>query len=204
MNLGYDYDKSRTSLRYWMLGRGFTTAVRAMDFGMRYHTGLRKDGTPEFSHQVFQANYARTMADQMIDPEGTLCTIFLHDCPEDIPEVTVPMIITDFGPVNGHSVELMTNCFPNGEKKPKAHYYGAMEDDPRSSIAKGVDRMHNHQSMGPVFSPEKKLSYMDETTEYIIPMLKRARKNFPEQEPVYQNIKHVLLTQIELIRNSLE
>ena len=73
-----------------------------------------------------------------------------------------------------------------------------MAYNPLASIAKGVDRMHNFQSMSGVFDLDKQQRYMEETEQYIIPMLKEARKNFPEQEPVYQNIKHVLRTQIEL------
>jgi len=51
-----------------------------------------------------------------------------------------------------------------------------------------------------VFTREKQSAYISETEEYILPMLKEARKNFPEQESAYQNIRQVLLTQIDLIR----
>lgn len=69
--------------------------------------------------------------------------------------------------------------------------------DPIASLAKGIDRMHNHQSMHGVFSAEKQKSCIEETETYILPMLHVARNQFPQQEAAYQNIKHVLQTQIE-------
>jgi hypothetical protein len=51
-----------------------------------------------------------------------------------------------------------------------------------------------------VFTNKGQLWYIEETEEYIIPMLKKARRKFIEQESVYENIKHVLLSQIELIK----
>jgi (p)ppGpp synthase/HD superfamily hydrolase len=77
------FDKLHISLRYWILGRGYNVAARAMDFAEKHHTGTRKDGvTPEFAHQVAIAHYIRTLPD-LVYPEETLATIFLHDVVED-------------------------------------------------------------------------------------------------------------------------
>jgi len=199
IQLGYDYEVLKTSVRYWLHGRGYNTALRAMDEGLKWHVGTRKDGLPEFSHQIFQVAFARSLADLMARPENTLAVIFLHDLVEDhSPELS--SVYTDFGDEIGDGVELMTNVDQQGNKKGTATYYGMMSYNPLASIAKGVDRMHNFQSMSGVFDLDKQIRYIAETEEHIIPMLKEARKNFPEQEPVYQNIKHVLRTQIELFQ----
>jgi (p)ppGpp synthase/HD superfamily hydrolase len=199
IQLGYNYETLKTSIRYWLHGRGYNTALKAMDLGLKWHIDLRKDGLPEFSHQIFQVAYARSLADLMLHPENTLAVIFLHDLVEDHnPEQEV--VDDGFGEEIGRGVELMTNVDCQGNKKGIASYYAMMEYDPLASIAKGVDRMHNFQSMAGVFGLEKQKTYIAETERFIIPMLKNARKNFPEQEPVYQNIKHVLRTQIELFQ----
>jgi hypothetical protein len=54
-----------------------------------------------------------------------------------------------------------------------------------------------------VFSDPKKSRYIEETREHLIPMLKNARKRYSPQEPAYQNVKHILLTQMELISGML-
>jgi (p)ppGpp synthase/HD superfamily hydrolase len=218
INLNYDYEKLKTAMRYWLLGQEYYMAYKAMEMGLLHHNGSRKDGTPEFSHQIFQASFARTLLPSIIYPEETLATIFLHDIVEDC-DVEIDEINTEFGAWVAEGVELMTNVdfVPHKRdiesqpvegykpsdmhavKKDPAVYYNSMIEDPIASLAKGIDRMHNHQSMTGVFSQEKKRSYIDETKTYILPMLKGARKKWPAQDAAYHNIKHVLLTQIELI-----
>ena len=135
-------------------------------------------------------------------PEETLATIWLHDVVEDC-GVTISEIEKMFGARIAFSVELMTNQV-SGVKKPLDKYYSAMIADPIASLAKGIDRMHNHQSMNGVFSITKQKSYIEESETYIFPMLKAARKTFPEQESAYQNIRHILQIQIELVRAMIE
>ena len=195
-----DYSKLKTALRYWMLGRNYHLAHKAMEFGLAHHTGLRKDGVmPEFQHQVSQASYARTLENHLMFPDETLATIFLHDVVEDT-DVVQSTIYAEFGEQVGRAVELMTNQI-DGVKKALESYYGEMQFDEICSIAKGCDRIHNHQTMIGVFDPEKIDSYMTETNDMILPMLKAARKRFTLQEPAYLNIKHVLLTQMELLQH---
>ena len=196
--LGYDYDKHRSALRHWLLGKEYYKAHKAMDFAMSYHTGFRKDGTtPEFFHQVFQANFARSLAPSLLHPEDVLTTIFLHDVVEDY-DVMIDLIKSLFGSV-GNSVDLM-DAKSSHRPSSSSEYYGSIAEDVNASVAKGIDRLHNIQSMVGVFTLEKQASYMEETERHVLPMLKTARKKFPEQDSAYQNIKHVLLTQIELIK----
>ena len=197
IELDYDYEKSRTAIRYWLLGKGWHVAHDALEMGMEYHTGVRKNGNPEFSHQIFQAQFARTLPD-LIYPEETLAVIFLHDIVEDC-DVPIKDIYTRFGELVGVGVGLMSDIDSQGVDKPLESYYAIMVDSPIASIAKGIDRMHNFQSMMSVFSDPKKSRYIEETREHLIPMLKSARKRYSQQEPAYQNVKHVLLTQMELI-----
>ena len=44
------------------------------------------------------------------------------------------------------------------------------------------------------------MRYIAECEAYILPMLAEARNNFPDQELAYENIKHALKGQIELIK----
>lgn len=194
-----DYAKIKTAIRYWMLGREYHVALKAMEFGLKYHTGLRKDGVmPEFQHQVSQASFARTLEPHLLYPDETLATIFLHDVVEDC-DVDSSTIFAEFGDQVGTSVELMTNQV-RGVKKPIDSYYSEMQFDAIASVVKGCDRIHNHQTMVDVFTPEKIDSYMIETNDHVIPMLKLARKRFTRQEGAYLNIKHVLMTQMELLQ----
>jgi len=196
------YDKLRLTVRYWLLGRGYTKALEAMEFAAGYHTGLRKDGNPEFSHQIWQVAYARTMADMMTYPEATIATIFLHDVVEDYP-VRISEIDSLFGGEIADPVNRISKLVEFASKSPTV-YFGELALCPKASVAKGIDRIHNHQTMRNAFHRQKQISYLGETEDDILPMLKQARRRFPGQEPVYENIKHMLITQMELYAHALE
>ncbi len=67
-----NFEKMKIAIRYWMIGKGYYTALKAMDFAEQYHTGTRKDGNHEFSHQISQVNYIRGFIDKLLFPEETL------------------------------------------------------------------------------------------------------------------------------------
>jgi len=78
-----DYQKKKIVLRGLLEGRAFYRAIRAMNFAERIHGGLRKDGSPEFSHQVEMALHAWCFCSVLMEPEETLICIFFHDSIED-------------------------------------------------------------------------------------------------------------------------
>ncbi len=198
------HKKLYSSLRYWLLGKEYHNASRALNFAAKWHNKVRKDGkTPEFDHQLRICHYIRTLP-KLLYPEETITTGLLHDVVEDY-DVTINQIADLFADRAfamrvSHSTWLVTKK-KDGEGKSAQFYYGEMSSDPIASIVKGADRGHNFQTMVEVFTLEKQREYIAEAEAYILPMLKRARRLFPEQEPAYENIKHVLVSQIELIRH---
>jgi (p)ppGpp synthase/HD superfamily hydrolase len=196
------YLKSRIAIRYWLLGRGHLMAVRAMDLAAGYHIGVRKDKvTPEFAHQVAIVNYLRTLEPSLRHPDATFAVGFLHDVPEDY-HLSLEVVGAEFTPQIRESVWRLTKVF-GGTKKDPVAYFDAIAEDPIASIVKGGDRVHNQQSMPGVFSETKQREYITESQDFIIPMLKVARRRFPDQEPAYENLKHLLRSQISLLENAL-
>lgn len=191
-----DYSKMKISLRYWLLGKGYHKAVEAMSFAEKYHDGLRKDGAHEFSHQVSQANLGKNLEKDFIFKEEVFIVIFLHDICED-KGITYEEIEKRFGSKVMNAVKLMTKVY-QGIKIPNDVYYAGMTECEIASICKGFDRVHNLMSMLGGFSVEKRISYILETREFAIPMLKKARRSFPLQESVYEVIKFIMANQISL------
>lgn len=200
------FEKRTLVLRQQLIGGQYFEALAAMEFAEKYHTGLRKDGfTPEFAHQIGIALYVMTLPD-LIYREETIATIFLHDVREDyaVTDYEIRQIFSDEakGVRIAHAVECMTKKF-RGVDRDEDELFARMSLDPIASIAKGADRMNNLQSMIGVFGPEKQRSYIVFAKERILPMLKLARRNFPHQVRAYENIKFVLISQIELLEASL-
>jgi (p)ppGpp synthase/HD superfamily hydrolase len=185
------FEKLKITLRYFLLGREYYMAADALEYAAQYHTGFRKDGvTPEFQHQIEIAHYVRTLLPSLMFPEDTIAAVLLHDVPEDY-GVPHAEISNRFGPKVGRAVFLM-------DKNSNANF-AAIGEDPIASIAKGGDRSHNLQSMQGVFTREKQLKYIAEARNDFLPMLKTARRLFPKQEAAYENIKHMLNSQLELL-----
>lgn len=193
----YNHSKHRISLRYFLSGKGWHSSLKALNFAEQFHTGTRKDGkTPEFNHQVSIAQYVITLP-ELLFPEETITTVFLHDVPEDY-DIGHDEIETKFGKQVSIATELVTK-FHRGEKKHPNEYFREIAKNPIASIVKGADRIHNLQSMVGTFSFEKQERYMEEVKTHFLPMLKTARRLFPEQELAYENIKHMLISQMQLI-----
>ncbi len=206
-----NHDKSITELRGYLKGaaehspnkREWQVALKAFEFARQYHTGLRKDGkSPEFSHQVFQINYARPFLQNLIYPAETIATIALHDTCEDY-DVSFEKIENLFGKIVRDGVEAMTKKY-NGIIVPYEAYFARLATDPCGSVSKGFDRGHNFLTMGDAdWSAEKQETYLADLNKWFLPMNKDASRNFPEQGPVYENIKSLLLIQAKHIQRTL-
>lgn len=193
-----DYEKMKNAIRSWMHGRKYFNALKAMDFAENIHKGTRKDGSPEFSHQVSQLCYARTLVSNLLFPEETLAVIALHDTVEDY-DVTEKQLQELFGQIVASATVKMSKVV-SGLRIPDEIYYKNLTTCPIASVAKGFDRVHNLMTMLDGFKPAKQISYIEETLDKTVPMLKIGRRSFPEQEPVYENIKFVMTNQIRLYK----
>lgn len=137
--------------------------------GVALHTGLRKGGAPEFSHQVAMATFflnqmahlkdARPLSDSSVS--RILSLIFLHDAYED-GLVSEGDLIAHLGSTRTNDVVSISKIiYHNGRRKTKMNWpsYRAMmlygvpyspEDVPQNQpinhtvvLVKGIDRLHN-------------------------------------------------------------
>jgi (p)ppGpp synthase/HD superfamily hydrolase len=201
------YEKLKMALRYQLMGRAsrdpaWYVAIKALDLGLLYHTGFRKDGkTPEFQHQIEIALYLLTMEKLLIDAPRTIADALLHDLGEDYGhQISFEEIGEKTDTVIEADCRLLAKEY-RGEKKTTDEYFEPLAGNFCVSVVKGSDRVHNMRTMAGVFKLEKQISYCDETEEHFFPFLKAARRNFPEQEPVYENIKFNLTTQLRIYRS---
>ncbi len=194
-----EFSKREISLRYWLQGAGYFDALQALEMAHEYHAGVRKDGvTPELDHQICIAHYLRTLHTGLQYPEATLVVALLHDVREDY-GVSHAQIEQQFGSQVAHAVNALTKKF-KGHTRDAHDLFQHMAQDPIASVVKGADRIHNLNSMMGVFSSTKQQAYVQEAEEFFFPMLKQARRLHPKQEPVYENLKLVLRSQVHLIK----
>lgn len=197
------FKKDILVLRSQLVGAGYTEALVALEKCLQYHTKKRKGGDPESSHQVSIALFALTLP-AIRNMELLICIILLHDVREDYnvghEEVVSWFYDREFGHKVAFSVENMTKEF-RGIRKDDTTVFAILATDEYGSLAKLCDRIHNLQTMVGVFTLTKQNDYIREVNELFLPMLKAAKRAFPHHTQAYENIKHMLRSQLELIQH---
>lgn len=196
------FDKLFVAFKYFLVGRKYYLALKALEFARNYHSGLRKDGnTPAFEHQLEIAMYLSTLQN-LPNEEVVYAVALLHDVMEDF-EISKEEMEQRFGKEVTDSVWLLTKKY-KGNKKDTDQYFNDIAKNPIAALVKGADRIHNVQSMLNVFSKEKQEKYLEEVETYFLPMIKKAKYAFPEHSGAYFNIQHMLKSQTELFRAILK
>lgn len=196
-----EFKKLKQSFRYWVLGKAenepeYYKVLKALEIAEKYHTGKRKGGQPELSHQIAICSYLRTIHKYFIDPVAVFVVALLHDTPEDYKE-SIPEIqkeLPEYAPMT-----MTMSKVREGKGIPYPVYFGEMTVCPVCSIVKLADRIANVSTMIGVFSIEKQDRYLQDLIDWFFPMLKKAKRLFPEQEPAYENAK----TFLHIIRDSI-
>lgn len=188
--------KLTTTLRGYLIGRQYFTSLDAMEFMLEWQGGVDQlrddDVTREAQHPIEVAHICRALPG-LIYHEDTIASALLHDVPEDYRMVKHTDVSARFGPRIGTAVQLLDK-----HGKDPAAQFVALSEDPIGSIVKGVDRMANNHTMHLVRSAKRMQFKIDETRTHILPMLKAARRRFPQQEAAYELIKFTLETQCSL------
>lgn len=200
------FDKLLISARYWLLGMAehdpkYFKVLEAMEYGLERHNGIRNGGQPEFIHQLGIFAHLRTLHKHIRNPVTVYILVFLHDVVEDknVPLLEIEQI---WGAEIARKLDLLSKEVL-GVKKENYSLDPVFADED-TAIVKGGDRVNNVSSMVGVFKRPRLERYVKETTEEFFPRLKAARRRFPDQEAVFENIKLELSNQLSLIGHILE
>lgn len=190
-----EHSKLLQTIRAQLMGMAqndarFNDCIRALNYALNIHTGLRKDGvTPEFYHQLNILGFLLTQHRNLIDPASVYIAAILHDTPEDYAERSAE--IKTLFPLDYEYAERLSKI-RNGQLLPSKIYFAEVGACHVCSAVKLVDRIHNISTMAGVFEPKKMRKYIGEVITYFLPMAKDARKNFPEQNSFYELAKSML------------
>lgn len=162
------------------------------------HNNLRKDGSPEFSHQIEMLAFALNYHHLLLKPLDVYLAILTHDTLEDYPE-TITQVKDIF---KGTEIDVVgySNKLSKIGKTPN-HYFDSLSQCEVCSVVKLIDRIHNLSTAPNVFSTEKILKYCDEVETYFLPVLYRNAKVIHNQRQVYELLKSTLVIQCSTIRN---
>lgn len=151
---------------------------------------LRKDGiTREYEHPLWVAEYLYDLGEN----EEIVTAALLHDLLEDYPECT-SIFYSEIPPEIRQLVSMLTKQ----KEQSISDYYKRIKFNVNASAIKGADRLHNILTMVGVFSIDKMKSYIQETEEYVLPMLKYwhsselCKKEYLEITQILINLNYFL------------
>ncbi len=182
----------------------FNKATKALNFAHSYHNGVRKDGAPEFMHQLEICLFLTTLPqlpDNNKDLEDFFCAALLHDLREDY-GVSREIILVDYGTQVDQWVELLTKDF-DGIKKSEDEYFEGLKTNPLVALIKLADRFHNISTMQGAFNTTKQKKYIKEVKDYFYPLMKYCLKNYPEYNLSFYTLKRTIEVLCQVIQSNL-
>ena len=85
-----------------------------------------------------------------------------------------------------------------------ARYYNMLLQSREATLTKLLDRCHNVSSMAGTFSREKLKAYIDETRQYVLPMLRKAKRVYPEDADVLFILKYHIVSVVDSIDATIQ
>jgi (p)ppGpp synthase/HD superfamily hydrolase len=207
------YEKLMIAARYWLLGMAesdhrYFKVLEAMEYGAAHHDGLRNGGEPEFIHQLSIFHDLRTLHRHIRNPVTVYILVFLHDAVEDPRTdketkqkhyVSLEEVSQLWGDQIAEKVRKLSKEIM-GIKNPD-YSLDTIFADEDTAVVKAGDRANNVATMFGVFKPARLERYIKETVEEFLHRIKLARRRFPDQEGVFENIKLQLINQLQLIEH---
>ncbi|MBR3115849.1 bifunctional (p)ppGpp synthetase/guanosine-3',5'-bis(diphosphate) 3'-pyrophosphohydrolase [Candidatus Saccharibacteria bacterium] len=178
-----------TYLRGRLDGPGFDQSRTALVFARKAHAGqFRKGGAPYIVHPL-------SMACDAIACKGAtdeiIATILLHDVCEDC---NIPLSALPVNDVVRQGVKLMTIRPFHGEEKieTKRRYFNELLDSKEAVICKAFDRYANLNDAEGALTEEAIVKNIHETHEFLMPVLKEAKYEYPELSDMMHTIRTAL------------
>lgn len=196
-----EFKKLRLVIRNQIIGMALNNSkwnvcIKAANLAEEYHTGYRKDNiTPEIYHQYSMVGFFLNLIPMLhnVDEDfkiSIVVTLFLHDTIEDYKESEVKILNDNDLKVFFNYIENMSKEKDHG-KISNVEYYRNLSECIITTICKGIDRIHNLSTIH-VLGKEKTKDYITETKDYVLPLIKEGRNNYPEYIFILEHLKSVL------------
>ena len=154
---------------------------------------------PYVYHPLMMACHAQSMG---ISDDELLAVILLHDVCEDcgVKPEELP-----FSEEVREAVDLLTRKPSEAlsKKESAALYYEGISRNRIASVVKVIDRCNNVSTMALSFSDAKLNEYIEETENYVMPLLVRIKHCYPEYNNAVFLIKYQMLSVLESLKAML-
>ena len=194
MSAQFNAESMYTYLKGYAMGRKLTDTIKALAFARELHKDqLRNDGQPYIVHPLTMACHAITIG---LDNDVIIAACLLHDVVEDcgmtVEELPVSM-------ETKRTVMKLTHLKPT----PLSVYYQGIMSHNYASIVKLLDRCNNVSTMAGVFTVAKVRDYIEETREYVLPLIRSTKDHCPELSDALFVLKYHIISIIDGLEAAL-
>jgi len=189
----FDENRMYTYVKTYATLKRLVQTSKALPYARTMHNGqVRKgnDNVPYIYHPLLIACHALALG---LDDDNMISTALLHDVCEDC-EIEIDDLPAD--DMIKEAVGLLTKK----DGIDKAEYFERIATNPIASIIKLLDRCNNISGMTAAFSKEKIVEYINETEEYIYPLLEKTKNEYPMYSNQVFLIKYHMISVIDAIK----
>jgi len=190
--------------RGYFEGYKMAQSLKALDLAVEFHTGQRKGGSSEVTHQFEIVNLLIQLLHghcEVKEMDDIIAAGFMHDVVEDYSDrYSLDDLSKDFDEKVCSIVKAVTKKLDYDKHSESDHktYYGQILKIPEAVIVKCGDRIQNIQSIGGLKLDRQK-EYVDEVEEYFFPMIKKARRLYPVFFNLYAVLSEILKMQLKFV-----
>ena len=176
-----------------------TETQKALPFARESHEGQLRKGPegqrePYITHPLQMTAHAIALG---LREDDLLAAILLHDVCEDCGVEPEEL------PVN-EAVQEAVRLVTRVEGESKEIYYGQIRENRIATLVKLIDRCHNVSQMSLAFSREKLWKYIEETEDYVLPLLIDAIHQWPDHDAQYFLLDYQINSILQTVKALLE
>lgn len=194
MSAQFDATKMYTYIKGYAMGLKWHDTLTALVLARTAHKDQkRKSGEPYFVHPLTVACHALSLG---IEEDAVIAAALLHDVVEDC---DIKLETLNVSADTKDAVRRLTHV--KGE--PLEPYYREIGENRVASLVKLLDRCDNVSTMAGVFSVEKVHQYIAETREYVLPLLRKTKDQWPEDSNALFVLKYHIMSVIDGLEKCL-
>ncbi|MBQ8995733.1 MAG: bifunctional (p)ppGpp synthetase/guanosine-3',5'-bis(diphosphate) 3'-pyrophosphohydrolase [Oscillospiraceae bacterium] len=176
---------------------GLIETKKALEYAFDAHRGqYRKNSifssekVPYIVHPMMITCHAHALG---IREDSVLATAMLHDVCEDC---GVECSMLPFSPEVQEAVRLLTKKEPFDV----VSYFRKISGNGIASIVKILDRCNNVSTMAQCFSIQKLREYIEETEDYVIPLIGETEKKYPQYSDALFGLRYQILAILDSVK----
>lgn len=200
----FSVDNMLRRIRMYAQAKKMGETQKAIRIMLKYHEGTTRksnagEAVPYVIHPLMMACHAFALG---IDSDELIATVLLHDVVEDC-DVTADEL--DVNEEIRIAVQLLSHEKIEGQSKDESNklYYEGIRTNKIASIVKLLDRCNNVSTMATGFKPSKMIEYIEETEQYVLPLLEGVKHEYDEYYDAAFLLKYQLLSVMETLKRTL-